>query len=57
MVYLCSDAGKFLAAELACRLTGATQLEIGERYGGITSATVSTIRRKVRDGKHPIVNL
>jgi hypothetical protein len=53
---LCSGAGKFLAVELACRLTGTTQLEIGERYGGITSAAVSTIRRKVRDGKYPIVN-
>lgn len=48
--------GKFLATELVCRLTDATQLDIGERYGGITSAAVTTIRRKVRDGKYPIVN-
>jgi hypothetical protein len=47
---------KFLAVELACDLPGATQREIGEHYGGITSATVRTIRRKVRDGKYPTVN-
>ncbi|NUQ61800.1 MAG: hypothetical protein HUU20_04885 [Pirellulales bacterium] len=48
---------KFLAVELACRLTGATQGEIGEHYGGITSAAVSTIRRKIREGKYPIAEL
>ena len=47
-----SGAAKFLAVELACRLIGATQREIGDRYGGITSAAVSTIRRKIRDGKY-----
>ena len=54
---MCSGAAKFLAAELACRLTGATRREIGERCGGLTSAAVGAIRRKVRDGKYPIVNL
>ncbi len=57
MVSLCSDAAEFLAVELASRHTGATQREIGEHYGGITAGAVSTIRRKVRDGKHPIVDL
>lgn len=52
-----AGAAKFLAVELACRLTGATQREIGEHYGGITSAAVSTIRRKIRDGKYPIAEL
>ena len=33
---------KSLAVELAWRLTGATQREIGERFGSITSAAVST---------------
>ena len=52
-----AGAAKFLAVELACRLTGATQREIGEHYGGITFAAVSTIRRKIRDGKYPIAEL
>jgi hypothetical protein len=52
-----AGAAKFLAVELACRLTGVTQREIGEHYGGITSAAVSTIRRKIRDGKYPIAEL
>ena len=41
VVCSCSDAAKFLAVELPCRLTGATQREIGEHYGGITLAGVS----------------
>ena len=45
---------KFLAVELACRLTGQTQRAIGEHYGGITTAAVSTIRRKIREGKYPL---
>jgi hypothetical protein len=53
---LCSDAAKFLTVVLACRLIGVTQREIGEDYGGITSAAISTIRRKVRDGKYPTEN-
>jgi hypothetical protein len=40
------------AVELACRLTGLTQRAIGLHYGGITSAAVSTIRRKVREGDY-----
>jgi hypothetical protein len=40
---------KVAAVELACRLTGLTQRAIGLHYGGITSAAVSTIRRKVRE--------
>ena len=42
---------------MACRLTGSTRREVGEHYGGLTSAAVGAIRRKVRDGKYPIVNL
>jgi putative transposase len=49
-----SGLAKFLAVELACRLTGQTQREIGEHYGGITSAAVSAIRRKIREGKYPL---
>ncbi len=52
-----AGVAKFLAVELACRLTGATQREIGEHYGGITSAAVSTIRRNIREGKYPIAEL
>jgi len=48
---------KFLAVELACRLTGQTQRAIGEHYGGITSAAVSRIRRKIREGEYPIGEL
>ena len=40
--------------ELACRPTGQTQRAIGEHYGGITSVAVSTIRRKIREGKYPL---
>ncbi len=52
-----AGVAKFLAVELACRLTGATQRDIGEHYGGITSAAVSTIRRKIRAGNYPIGEL
>ena len=52
----CSGLAKFLAVELACRLTGQTQRAIGEHYGGITSAAVSTIRRKIREGKYPLAD-
>ena len=45
---------KFLAVELACRLTGQTQRAIGQHYGGISSAAVSTIRRKIREGNYPL---
>ena len=40
---------KAMAIELACRLTGLTQREIGGRYGGISSQAVSLARRKVRE--------
>ena len=46
-------AAKFIAVELACRLTGLTQRSIGEHYGGITSAAVSNIRRRLRQGRYP----
>ena len=48
---------KFLAVELACRLTGQTQRAVGEHYGGITSAAVSRIRRKIRQGEYPVGEL
>ena len=47
-------AAKFLAVELACRLTGLTQRAVGLHYGGITSAAVSAIRRKIREGRYPL---
>ena len=43
---------KIVAVELACRLTELSQRAIGKHYGGIGSAAVSTIHRKVREGKH-----
>jgi chromosomal replication initiation ATPase DnaA len=43
---------KIVAVELACRLTELSQRAIGKHYGVIGSAAVSTIHRKVRDGKH-----
>jgi hypothetical protein len=36
--------------ELACRLAGWTQLEIGAYYGGIRSEAVCMARRKIREG-------
>ena len=45
---------KFVAVELACRLTGMTQRGIGAHYGGITSAAVSNIRRRLRQGRYPL---
>ena len=47
-------AAKIVAVELACRLTDASQRSIGKHYGGIGSAAVSTIHRKVRDGRHDV---
>jgi REP element-mobilizing transposase RayT len=41
---------KFVAVELTCRLAGGNQRAVGQRYGGISSAAVSTIRRKIREG-------
>ena len=45
---------KFVAVELACRLTGMTQRVIGAHYGGITSAAVSNIRRRLRRRRYPL---
>jgi hypothetical protein len=50
---------KVVAVELACQLTGLTQRAIGLHYGAISSATVSTIHRKVREGgptRHPRIS-
>jgi hypothetical protein len=47
-------AAKFVAVELACRLTGMTQRAIGPHYGNITSAAVSNIRRRLRQGQYPL---
>lgn len=40
--------GKAAAIELACRLSGLTQREIGTRYGGISSQAVSVMRRRAK---------
>jgi anti-sigma28 factor (negative regulator of flagellin synthesis) len=45
---------KYVAVELACRLTGMNQRAVGSHYGGISSAAVSTIRRKIREGKYDV---
>jgi hypothetical protein len=45
---------KFAAVELACRLTGLTQRDVGQRYGNVTCAAVSIIRRKIRAGLYPL---
>jgi hypothetical protein len=50
----CVGAAKFVAVELACRLTGMTQRAIGAHYGGITSGGVSNIRRRIREGDYPL---
>ncbi|MGO9108516.1 MAG: transposase [Thermoguttaceae bacterium] len=50
-------AAKIVAVELACRLTELSQRAIGEHYGGIGSAAVSTIHRKVRNGQHAVEKL
>ena len=39
---------KAVALELACRLTGRTQREIGSRYGGISSQAVSLARKRAK---------
>ena len=48
-------AAKFVAVELACRLTGMTGRAVGAHYGGISSAAVSIIRRKIREGNYDLV--
>jgi hypothetical protein len=45
---------KFVAVELACRMTGASGRAVGQRYGGISSAAVSIIRRKIRQGEYEV---
>ncbi len=50
---------KYVAVELACRLTGLSGRAVGAHYGGISASGVSNIRRKVREGKVdvlPVVN-
>ena len=50
----CGGAAKFVAVELACRLTGMTQRAIGAHYGAISSAGVSNIRRRLRNGEYAL---
>ena len=50
----CGGAAKFVAVELACRLTGMTQRAIGAHYGAISSAGVSNIRRRLRKGEYAL---
>jgi putative transposase len=45
---------KYLAIELACRLTGLTQRAVGAHYGGISCSAVGAIRRKIREGDYPL---
>lgn len=52
-----SGDAKFVAVELACRLTGMNQRAVGVHYGGITSAAVSTIRRKIREGQYHVASV
>jgi REP element-mobilizing transposase RayT len=49
-----AKTAKFVAVEVACRLSGLTQRAIGAHYGGITSAAVSIIRRKIREGRYRV---
>ena len=50
----CGGAAKFVAVEIACRLTGLTQRAIGAHYGAISSAAVSNIRRRLRQGEYTL---
>ena len=50
----CGGEAKFVAVEIACRMTGLTQRAIGAHYGGISSAAVSNIRRRLRQGQYPL---
>jgi REP element-mobilizing transposase RayT len=49
-----AGAAKFVAVELACRLTGLSGRAVGLHYGGISSAAVSIIRRKIRQGDRDV---
>jgi len=40
---------KVAVMELACRLSGLTQRDIGHRYGGVTSQAVTMARKRVKD--------
>jgi hypothetical protein len=53
----CGGAAKFVAVELACRLTGMTQRAIGAHYGTIRSAAVSNIRRRLRQGEYALCDV
>jgi len=53
----CGGAAKFVAVELACRLTGMTQRAIGAHYGAISSAGVSNIRRRLRTGEYALCDV
>jgi len=50
-------AAKFVAVELACRLTGMTQRAVGAHYGAISSAGVSNIRRRLRKGEYALCDV
>jgi DNA-binding transcriptional ArsR family regulator len=50
----CGGAAKFVAVELACRLTGMTQRAIGAHYDAISSAGVSNIRRRLRKSEYAL---
>ncbi len=45
-----AGVAKYVAVELACRLTGQSGRAVGMHYGGISGAAVGNIRRKVREG-------
>jgi len=49
-----AGAAKFVAVELACRLTGRA---VGAHYAGISSAAVSIIRRNVREGEYDVTQV
>ncbi len=49
-----AGVAKAAAVELACRLTDLTERAIGEHYGRISSAAVSAIHRKVRQGDYDV---
>jgi len=43
-----TGTAKLAAIELACRLSGMTQREIGEYYGGVSSQAVSAARKRAK---------
>jgi len=52
-----AGVAKFVAVELASRLTGLSGSAIGAQYGGIGPVAVSTIRRNVREGKYDVAQV